>query len=334
MQLKIFLFKLLFLIFFSFSFNNFAFGFFFNNRYDSNFFIDKKYTKDFIFLKKNECFSFLKYKKNFFLNKKIIIGNNHFIGFFQKNRFKIFYIVKSKDTMYSIAKNSGYNYHELSKFNSIKKPYKIIIGQKIWMGDFLIDKNNNDCSILNLEKNSIKQHNSCAVVFKNLLNIEKFLKDNIKTKKICFFCIKKIKKNNNSLKLKFFNFSNNWSWPVKNKNTKYFYIDKLGNKRIEIIGFKGQPVFSTAAGEVVFVTNLFKKYGLLIIIKHDQNYLSIYAFNNSVLVKEKDRVYKNQQIATMGLSSDTNLARLYFEIRYLGESINPLSILPKINTNI
>ncbi|QCI17805.1 LysM peptidoglycan-binding domain-containing protein [Buchnera aphidicola (Acyrthosiphon lactucae)] len=332
MQLKNFLFKLFFLLFLLISLDNFAFGLS-KNYY--NFHFNKKYIKDFLFLKKNECFTFLKSQKIFFFKKeKVFIGNNNFIGFFQENRFKIFYIVKSKDTLYSIAKNSGYNYNELSNFNAIKKPYKIIVGQKIWMGDFFINKNKNNCSIVNLKNDTIKKYGSCEFIFKTPLNIKNFLKNNIKSNKICFFCNEKLKKNNIFPHLKSFYFSNNWYWPVKNTNIQYFYNKKLDNKKIEISGFKGQPVFSAATGEVVCVTNLFKKYGQLIIIRHNKNYLSIYAFNDSVLVKEKDKVYAKQQIATMGLSSDTNLPQLYFEIRYLGESINPLNVLPKIHANI
>ncbi|QCO70967.1 LysM peptidoglycan-binding domain-containing protein [Buchnera aphidicola (Macrosiphum euphorbiae)] len=334
MQLKIFLFKLFFLILLLFFCNHFVSGLPISYRNYSNFHSNKKYIKDFLFLKKNECFSFLKSKKIFSLRQdKIIIGNNNFIGFFQGNRFKIFYVVKFKDTLYSIAKNSGYNYYELSKFNSIKKPYKIIVGQKIWMGDFLIHDNTNNCSIINSENNAIKKYSSCESIFKKPLNITNFLKDNIKSTKICFFCSKKLRIFNNFSHLKSFDFSNHWYWPVKNTNIQYLYNNKLDNKKIEISGFKGQPVFAAARGEVVVVTDLFEKYGRLIIIRHNKNYLSIYAFNDSVLVKEKDKVYEKQQIATMGCISNTDLARLYFEIRYLGESVNPLNILPKINKN-
>lgn len=334
MTLKNFLFKLFFLIFFLFFFKNIVYGFSIDNQNYSSFNFDKKNVNNFVFLKKNECFSFLISKKNIFsTQEKLFISNNNFIGFFHKNRFKIFYIVKSKDTLYSIAKNSGYNYYELSKFNAIKKPYRIIVGQKIWMGDFLINQNKHDFSILQTEKNTIKKHDFYDFFFKTPMSIKNFLKDNIKSTKICFFCREGYKKNNLFLNKKYFNFSNKWSWPVKNKNIKYVYDDMSGNKKIEISGFKGQPVFAAAAGKVVFVTDLFEKYGRLIIIRHDDNYLSIYAFNNSVLVKEKDKVYKNQKIATMGLSSDSHLVRLYFEIRYLGKSINPLNILPKINMN-
>jgi len=239
--------------------------------------------------------------------------------------------VKSKDTLYSIAKKSGHNYHELSKFNSIKKPYKIIIGQKIWIGDFLIGSNKENCSILNLKNNSIKKYNSCTFFFKKPLN---FLKNNIKSSKICFFNSDQLRQDNNISAIEDFNFVNNWHWPVQNKNIQYSYSTRLDNNKIEINGFKGQPVYAAAAGEVVCITDSFKKYGKLIIIKHDKNYLSIYAFNDSVLVKKKDRVYARQKIATIGLSSANNLARLYFEIRYQGKPVNPLNILPKININV
>ncbi len=333
MQKKISLFKLLFLVFFLFFWKNIALGFSIENQSDSNLYLNKKNSNNFIFLKKNECFSFLKSPKNFFQKEqKIIISNNNFIGFFYKNKFKIFYIVKSKDTLYSIAKNSGYNYYELSKFNSIKKPYKIIIGQKIWMGDVLINENEHNFTILNSD-NTILNDFSYKFIFQTPLGIKNFLTNNIKEMKICFFCNKEYKKNNVYLHKKLFNFSNKWFWPVKSKNIQYIYNDISDDKKIEISGFKGQPVFAAASGEVVCVTNSFQKYGQLIIIRHNKNYLSIYAFNNSILVKEKDVVDEKQQIATMGLSSDTHLPGLYFAIRYLGESINPLNVLPKINVH-
>ena len=148
--------------------------------------------------------------------------------------------------------------------------------------------------------------------------------------KICFSCTQPLKKNNFILNKDMFVFSNNWYWPVKNKQIKYFHNIKSDHQKIEISGFKGQPIFAAAAGEVVYITDLFKKYGQLIIIKHNKNYLSIYAFNHSILVKQRDKVYAKQKIATMGLSED-HLARLYFEIRYKGKPVNPLNFLPKIN---
>lgn len=323
MQLKLFFF--FFLLFF---YHIFAFGFSVHQKNSFDFNSQKKYTKKFIFYKKNEIFYFLKLDKNFFSVKdNVIIKNKNFIGILNQNIFKIFYVVKSKDTLYSIAKKSNHNYHELSKFNSIKKPSKIIIGQKIWIGDFKINKNN--CYIFSTKKNIKKKYISCKTIFKDSSHILNFFKNNIQFNKIYLCFSKKLKNNNEFFYKKDSQFSNIWYWPVIKKEIQNFYNSVLShNKKIEISGFKGQSVFAAASGEVVCVIDCFKKYGRLIIIKNDKNYFSIYAFNDSILVKKKDRVYAKQKIATMGLSPKKNMARLYFEIRYQGELINPLTVLP------
>jgi lipoprotein NlpD len=242
----------------------------------------------------------------------------------------MFYIVKLKDTLYSIGKKSGHNYHELAKFNFIKKPDKIIIGQKIWIGDILIHKNIDHCSIIDSDDNTSNKYNSCNFILENSWKKLNFLNKNKKLTKICFSCNLESKKNHDILQLK--SFTKHWFWPIKSVHIQYFHESRLeGNKNIEIFGYKGQPVFAAEAGEVVYITDLFEKYGRLVIIKHDANYFSVYAFNNSVLVKQKEKVYPQQQIATMGLSPETNAPRLYFDIRYKGESINPLKVLPNIN---
>ncbi|QCI16081.1 peptidoglycan DD-metalloendopeptidase family protein [Buchnera aphidicola] len=321
-----------FLIFLLFFFNNFSFSSPILNKNNLNIYSQKKNVKTLIFSKKNECFSFLQLTKIFsFKKQKIIISNNNFIGFFEQNKFKIFYIVKSKDTLYSISKKSGNNYHELAEANFIKKPYKIIIGQKIWVGDVFINKNIDNCSIITSELNSIKSYHFCDF-FKTPLSVLNFLNKSIfYNTKICFFCNKDLQKNNNLVRLKSFIFDNHWNWPIQSEQIKYFYEDSLeGNVKIEIFGFKGQPVFSAAAGEVLCVIESFEKYGRLIIIKHNENYFSIYGFNDLVLVKPKEKVYAKQQIATMGLSPEKKIPQLYFEIRYKGNSINPLDILPNV----
>jgi len=80
---------------------------------------------------------------------------------------------------------------------------------------------------------------------------------------------------------------------------------------------------------VVYVGDFFKNYGNLIIIKHNNNYLSMYGFNKNIFVKLNDEVYAHQKISTMGLSKN-NLARLYFEVRLKGNSVNLLSLFPSI----
>ncbi|WP_425619569.1 peptidoglycan DD-metalloendopeptidase family protein [Buchnera aphidicola] len=323
MLLKLFVFFFLLFFYHIFSFSKSC-----NHSNYSNCNLKKQNIKKFIFYKKNEIFRILKSDKKIFSTQhNILIKNKNFIGFLNNNNtFKIFYIVKSKDTLYSIAKKFNYNYHKLSNFNLIKKPNKIIIGQKIWIGDVKI--NHNHCYILNKSQNSQKKYISCKTVFIDSLNIFNFFKKNIKFNQI-YLCINKILNNHNSLSNK--KFFKLWYWPVFKKEIKYFNNFISSHKKIEISGVQGQSIFAASSGEVVCVIDSLKKYGRLIIIKNDKNYLSIYAFNDLILVKEKDKVHAKQKIATMGLSPYDKIARLYFEIRYQGNSINPLTLLPAIN---
>nr|WP_236393576.1 peptidoglycan DD-metalloendopeptidase family protein [Pantoea sp. Mhis] len=118
----------------------------------------------------------------------------------------------------------------------------------------------------------------------------------------------------------------NWYWPTNGKIINNFSLTEGGNKGIDIAGLYGQPIVATALGKVVYAGNALRGYGNLIIIKHDNNYLSAYAHNDTILVWEQQKVKAGQKIATMGRTG-TNSVRLHFEIRYKGKSVNPLRYL-------
>ncbi|MBN7122540.1 murein hydrolase activator NlpD [Erwinia billingiae] len=119
-----------------------------------------------------------------------------------------------------------------------------------------------------------------------------------------------------------------WRWPTDGKIIDNFSASEGGNKGIDIAGSRGQPVISTASGRVVYAGNALRGYGNLIIIKHNDDYLSAYAHNDTMLVREQQEVKAGQKIATMG-STGTSSVRLHFEIRYKGKSVNPLRYLPQ-----
>ncbi len=119
-----------------------------------------------------------------------------------------------------------------------------------------------------------------------------------------------------------------WKWPTDGKIIDNFSASEGGNKGIDIAGSRGQPVVATASGRVVYAGNALRGYGNLIIIKHNDDYLSAYAHNDSMLVREQQEVQAGQKIATMG-STGTSSVRLHFEIRYKGKSVNPLRYLPQ-----
>lgn len=113
-----------------------------------------------------------------------------------------------------------------------------------------------------------------------------------------------------------------WQWPTQGKRfTAFSHLDK----GLRINGRAGDPIHAAAAGTIVYSGEGLKRYGKLIIIKHNNNYLSAYAHNRRVLVKEGEWVKQGQKIAEMG-HTGTQSTMLYFEIRRAGKPIDPLSV--------
>lgn len=119
-----------------------------------------------------------------------------------------------------------------------------------------------------------------------------------------------------------------WGWPVQGPLISRFQSNGSLNKGIDIAGKAGQPVKAAAEGAVVYAGRGLLGYGEMIIIKHDETYLSAYAHNSRLLVKEGDRVKSGQNIAEMG-STGTDRVKLHFEIRRKGQPVDPLVYLPK-----
>jgi lipoprotein NlpD len=113
------------------------------------------------------------------------------------------------------------------------------------------------------------------------------------------------------------------SWPAKGKVTVEF---NETNKGIDIAGKVGEPILAASDGKVVYAGNSLRGYGNLVIIKHDNTYLTAYAHNSKLLVKEGDSVRKGQRIAEMG-DTDTNSPKLHFELRVNGKPVNPTPYL-------
>ena len=117
-----------------------------------------------------------------------------------------------------------------------------------------------------------------------------------------------------------------WAWPVQGKLVGRFN-DAGGAKGLDIAGKSGQTIFAAAPGKVVYSGSGLRGYGKLIIIKHNKTFLSAYAHNSKILVKEGQSVLKGQKIAEMG-DSDADQVKLHFEIRRLGKPVDPAKYLP------
>jgi len=115
-----------------------------------------------------------------------------------------------------------------------------------------------------------------------------------------------------------------WTWPVKGRVLAPF---SEATKGMDIGGRKGAAVLAAAGGRVIYADAGVRGYGKLIIIKHNDTWVSAYAHNENILVKEQQDVRKGQKIAEMG-SSDTDQVKLHFEVRRQGKPVDPAKVLP------
>lgn len=116
-----------------------------------------------------------------------------------------------------------------------------------------------------------------------------------------------------------------WKWPAGGKLLAAY--NEATNKGVDIDGAVGDPVFAAAAGKVVYAGSGLRGYGKLIVIKHNQEYNSVYAHNDKLLVKEEDQVVQGQKIAELG-NSEAERPKLHFEIRRQGKAVDPMRYLP------
>jgi len=119
-----------------------------------------------------------------------------------------------------------------------------------------------------------------------------------------------------------------WQWPTTGSVVKAFGATPETESGIQVAGNRGQPVRAAAGGEVVYAGSGLVGYGQLVIIKHNPSYLSAYGHNESLQVKEGQRVESGQPIAQMGLGLSQR-PLLHFEIRRNGQPVNPMKYLPR-----
>jgi lipoprotein NlpD len=203
------------------------------------------------------------------------------------------YTVKKGDTLYAIGLRSGHGYKRLAYWNNLKSPYKLYVGQKIKLYPVA----------------------STKTITKPPTTKQKAKKKRTASQKKTTLP----KDRQKLLKLK-------WQWPLKGKIIKTFA--QSGKKGIDIHGKEGQPVRAAESGKVVYSGQGLTGYGNLLIIKHDATFLSAYANNRRLLVKDKEIVNKGQIIAEVG-SAAGNKTTLHFEIRKDGKPVNPILYLPK-----
>jgi lipoprotein NlpD len=224
------------------------------------------------------------------------------------------YIVQAGDTLFSIAFYSGNTYRDLAALNNLSQPFVINIGQTLRLTDQPTGANtrkNIDLAKKNTVSTKVSVDASPSQAYGN---------DNKK---------KLQNSRNNHIKPSTKPFNRRWIWPATGEHAIATVGTDGGNRGLDIKGLLGSKITAAADGKVVYAGNALKGYGNLVIIKHDDNYLSAYAHNQSILVNEQAYVTQGQQIATMGQSGASEVM-LHFEIRKRGKSQDPFIYLPDI----
>jgi len=202
------------------------------------------------------------------------------------------YQVKPTDTLYSIAWRYGLDFRQLAKWNELSEPYPIKPGQQL----ILLKPDKLPAAAVVENKSSAKSLKKTAVIVKPLTPS--------------------------------YNQAIRWHWPTRGKLVNRFSVKKLDQHGIDIAGKLGQPVNAVADGKVVYSGAGLSGYGNLIIVKHDNTYLSAYAYNSKRLVKEGKRVKAGEHIADMGIGKHEQ-PMLHFQVRKNGKPVDPLKYLPQ-----
>lgn len=218
------------------------------------------------------------------------------------------YVVKRGDTLYSIAFRFGWDWRRLAAHNGIRAPYVIVPGQVIrFSGAARAPVVAKTTTKSTASKPVATQRSKAKPVSQPVRSVTKS-----KTKPAPVVAAP----------------SGKWLWPAAGTVVGTYSSNTSLNKGIDIAGKLGQPVMATADGSVVYAGSGLRGYGELIIIKHNDTFISAYGHNRRLLVNEGQAVKAGQQIAEMG-STGTDRVKLHFEIRRQGKPVDPLQYLPK-----
>lgn len=211
------------------------------------------------------------------------------------------YTVKPGDTLYSIAWELGIDNSDLAFRNNIAAPYLIFPGQELRIRGSVKRAQSIPTKIVKKPSDLPKTKNSAPKLPQPRSQFPP-------------------KQEVNSRQL-------SWAWPASGRIIDQFSTNKPVNKGIDIAGRLGDSVYAAAAGSVVYAGTGLRGYGKLVIIRHNDQFLSAYAHTHRILVNEGDQVKVRQKIAEIG-STGANDTKLHFEIRRGGQPIDPVQFLP------
>lgn len=241
-----------------------------------------------------------------------------------------YHTVSRNDTLYSIAWRYGVDYRELASINNIRPPYTIKVGQKINLASgasspasLAASTNSPGVKVTAIanDTNAVTEVTAVSEVSSTQPREESLVRPTENVKRDVEPAVERklvaVPPGNS-----------NWQWPSNGQiSSRYSATDPM-RKGIDLDGKLGEPVAAARSGSVVYAGSGLAGYGELIIIKHDEQFLSAYGHNSKLLVKEGDAVKAGQKIAEVG-SSGTDSNKLHFEIRRDGKPVDPLQYLPK-----
>ncbi|MFO1258899.1 MAG: peptidoglycan DD-metalloendopeptidase family protein [Gammaproteobacteria bacterium] len=237
--------------------------------------------------------------------------------------------VVSGDTIYSIAWRYNRDYRELASLNHLSEPYRLQAGQRLALG-----KGVSTASLSReydvVPETSFKAESNQVQPSLRFEPVE--VSDPVEPLKSAIQVESqpqlKVNDNLSSKTMRLPPSKGRWMWPVEGQiMNRFIPSGPKVNKGIDILSSRGTPVHATSNGKVVYAGNGLRGYGNLIIIKHDEEFLSAYAHNETLLAKEGETVKQGQVIAKVG-ASGSDRPKLHFEIRYRGQPVDPLKYLP------
>ncbi|HGM5581577.1 TPA: peptidoglycan DD-metalloendopeptidase family protein [Pseudomonas putida] len=227
------------------------------------------------------------------------------------------YVVKPGDTLFSIAFRYGWDYKELAARNGIAAPYTIRPGQPIRFSSgaggttTVVSSGPSSSSRTTVIRRPVGTQTPPAT------NSDKPATPSPATTAPTVTQVPAAERA-----------VGGWTWPANGVLIGKFASNGSLNKGIDIAGDLGQPVFAASDGAVVYAGSGLRGYGELIIIKHNDTYVSAYGHNRRLMVREGQQVKAGQTIAEMG-STGTDRVKLHFEIRRQGKPVDPLQFLPR-----
>jgi lipoprotein NlpD len=225
-----------------------------------------------------------------------------------------YYIVRKGDTLYSIALENGGDYRELAQWNGLDDPARIQVGQALRVAP----PENRSVQIGRptlagpIESRPLEARPVAPAP--EPVRMAEAPKPQAETPKL-------------QAKAASAAAASEFIWPVKGKVIAGFAEPR--SKGIDIDGKLGDAVLASAAGRVTYVGNGIPGLGKLVVIKHDNGFITVYAHNRDILVKEQQRVAQGQKIAVLG-ATDADRPKLHFQIRKGAAAVDPMRYLPAL----